>query len=108
MLEIQNIRMLREEHIGGWVVEDAESSVAVSYLNSPHYCIIFKRDGKGAALLIDRNENRLLKQYHVYICWENFDNKIYEITLSKESISKKDSFFGFVVYHLNEEYNKRK
>jgi hypothetical protein len=108
MLRIENIGNLKGQHLGGWEVLDAESSGPVSYLNSPHYCIIFNRDGKGAALLIDRNENRLTKQYHVYICWENFDNKIYETTLSKESISKKDSFFGFVVYHLNEEYNKRK
>ena len=108
MLEIQNIRMLREEHIGGWVVENAESSVAVSYLNSPHYCIIFKRGDKAAAVLIDRNINPFLKKYHVYICWENFDNRIYETTLTKESISKKDTFLSLMTYQLNKEYNKRK
>ena len=108
MLEIQNIRMLREEHIGGWVIENAESSVAVGYLNAPHYSIIFKRDGNAAAVLIDRNINPFLKKYHVYICWENFDNRIYETTLTKESISKKDTFLTLMMYQLNEQYNKQK
>ena len=108
MLEIQNIRMLREEHIGGWVVEDAESSGPVSYLKAHHYCITFKRDGKAAAVLIDRDINPFLKKYNVYVCWENFDNRIYETTLTKESISKKDTFLSLMTYQQNKEYNKRK
>jgi hypothetical protein len=87
---------------------DAESSGPVSFLKAHHYCITFKRNDKAAALLIDRLENRLTKQYHVYICWENFDNTIYETALSKESISKKDAFFGWLADIINDEYNKPK
>jgi hypothetical protein len=107
MLEIKNIERLRGEYIGGWEVMDSHSMEPVSYLNTHHYCITFRVNGKGAAILIDRNENRLLKQYHVYVCWESFDNRIYETTLSKESIGKRDGFFGFLMHHINEEYNKR-
>jgi hypothetical protein len=107
MLTIQNIEKLRGSHMGGWEVTDVESAGPVSYLKAYHYNIILKRNGKAAAVLIDRNENRLLKQYHMYICWEQFDNILYEAALSKESISKKDTFFGMVIHHLNEEYNKR-
>jgi hypothetical protein len=108
MLEIQNIEKLKGSHVGGWEVLESTSAGPVSYLNSNHYCITLKRGNEAGAVLIDKMENRLTKQYHVYVCWENFDNRIYETALTKESISKKDTFFGLMLYQLNEEYNKRR
>jgi hypothetical protein len=108
MLRIENIEKLKGQHLGGWEVLESTSSGPVSYLKTYHYCITFKRGDKAAALLIDRNENRLTQQYHLYVCWENFDNTIYETALSKESIGKKDAFFGWLVDIINDEYNKRK
>jgi len=107
MLEIQNIEKLKGQHIGGWEILESESAGPVSYLKAHHYCITFKRGNKAAALLIDRDENRLTKQYHVYICWENFDNFIHTTSLSTENIRKKDIFFGLVLRVLNDEWNKR-
>ena len=108
MLRIENIGNLKGQHLGGWEVLESTSSGPVSYLIAHHYCITFKRNDKGGAVLIDRMENRLTKQYHVYVCYENFDNRIYETTLTKESISKKDTFLTLMMYQLNEQYNKQK
>jgi len=108
MLRIENIEKLKGQHLGGWEVLESTSCGPVNYLKTYHYCITFKRGTKAVALLIDRNENRLTKQYHVYVCWENFDNTIYETALSKESIGRKDAFFGWLGDIINDEYNKRK
>ena len=101
MLEIQNIERLTGQHIGGWHIKMAQASGPVGYLNAPHYCITFDRNMNGGAILIDRTENPFTKQYHVYVCWEMFDNWIYQTALTKESISKKDTFLELMVYELN-------
>ncbi len=106
MLEIQNIEKLKGHHLGGWEVLESTSSGPVSYLKTHHYCVTFKRGTKAAALLIDRDENRLTKQYHLYVCWENFDNFIHQTALSKESIANKDVFFKGLADIFNFEYNK--
>jgi hypothetical protein len=101
MLEIQNIERLEGQHIGGWEIKMAQSSGPVGYLNAPHYCITFDRGGKGGAVLIDRTENPFTKQYHIYVCWEMFDNIIYQTALTKESIRRRDTFLELMVYELN-------
>jgi hypothetical protein len=60
-----------------------------------------------AGVLIDRNVNPLGK-YHITIVYEEWTTVIYQTELSKESIGKKDTFFGLLLYRINDEYWKRK
>lgn len=107
MLNITNISKLSGQMLGNWETVDSEARGPMSYLRAHHYCITFSRGNVGGAVLIDRTENRLLKQYHIYICYENFDRVISETSWSKEGLEDKEEFFEMVTKNLDYEWNKR-
>ena len=107
MLNITNISKLPGTTMGKWEIVDAYACGHMSYLKAHHYCITFKRGEVGGAVLIDRDMNRLLKQYHIYVCYENYDRVILETSWSMDSMWDKEEFFEMVTKNLDYEWNKR-
>ena len=107
MLNITNISKLPGTTMGKWEIVDAYACGHMSYLRAHHFCITFKRGNVGGAVLIDREMNRLLKQYHIYVCYENYDRVILETSWSNESMWDKAEFFDMVRKNLDYEWNKR-
>ena len=104
MLTIENIEGLNDTTIGGWKVREAGASKPTKWLPTEHYCITLDRYGNGAAILIWRNINPLTKQYHVYVCYDEFSNRIYEGAFSKVVIMDKGHFLKNMVGYMNAEY----
>ena len=108
MLTIQNIGDLNGAQLNDWKILEA-CQKQNPQRGEDYYKIVFARmDNIGvmqddrAGVLIDRNINPLLKQYHITIVYDEWSTIIYETELSKESISKKDTFFGLILYRINE------
>ena len=93
--------------LGNWETVDSEAREPMDYLRAHHYCITFSRGNVFGAVLIDREMNRLLKQYHIYVCYENFDKVILETSWSKEGLEDRVEFFEMVMKDLDYEWNKR-
>jgi hypothetical protein len=108
MLTIKNIEGLRGERLGYWEVVDSMASKPRKWLMTEHYCITLDRKGNGAAILIDRNINPLTRQYHVYICYEDFTNRIHETSLSKRTLMDKGHFLKHMMGYIKYEYEMRK
>ena len=113
MLTIDNIRDLNGAQLNDWKVLEACEKQNVER-GEDYYKIVFARmDNTGrvlddrAGVLIDRNVNPLGK-YHITIVYDEWTTVIYQTELSKESIGKKDAFFGLLLYRINDEYYKRK
>jgi hypothetical protein len=113
MLTIQNIGDLNGAQLNDWKVLEA-CQKQNPQRGEDYYKIVFARmDNTGrvlddrAGVLIDRNVNPLGK-YHITIVYEEWTTVIYQTELSKESIGKKDTFFGLLLYRINDEYWKRK
>jgi hypothetical protein len=114
MLTIGNIRDLNGITMNDWKVLDVGEADTSGGNGQDYYKIIFARmDNTGrvlddrAGVLIARNQNPQSK-YKIVIVYEEWSTIIYETELSKESISKKDAFFGLILYRINDEYWKRK
>ena len=107
MLKIQNIDKLNDMKFGKWTVIEAIEQTPKRWLACEHYCISFDRSGIGAAILIDRNINRLTKQYHVYVCYNDFTDVIYECGLNKRAIMDKGHFIKHMMSYINREYELR-
>jgi len=114
MLTIGNIRDLNGKELNDWKIIDVGEADTSGGNGQDYYKIIFARiDNIGvmqddrAGMLIDRNQNPQ-GQYKIIIVYEEWSTIIYETQLSKESISKKDTFFGLILYRINDEYWKRK
>ena len=108
MLKIKGIEDLKGTRLGYWKVSDAEASRPTKWLMTEHYCIRVHRNGEAAAILIWRNINPLTGQYHVDVCYDNFDNKIYEGAFSKQVIMDKGHFLSHIMGHIKAEYYLRK
>ena len=93
--------------LGNWETVYSEARGPESYLSAHHYCITFGRGNVGGAVLIDRTENRLLGQYHIYICYESYDKVISETSWSKEGLEDRVEFFEMVMKNLDYEWNNR-
>ena len=113
MLTINNIGDLNGTRMNDWKILEACEKQNVER-GENYYKIVFARmDNTGrvlddrAGVLIDRNVNPLGK-YHITIVYDEWTTVIYQTELSKESISKKDTFFGLLLYRINDEYYKRK
>ena len=108
MLTIENIEGLDGQTISGWKVIEAEVRRPMKWLPTEHYCITLDKAGSGgAAILIDRCINRLTNQYHVYVCYENFDNRIYEGAFSKRVIMDKGHFLKSMMGWIKAEHTLR-
>ena len=108
MLRIKNIEKLNDMVIGAWKVTDVEVCNPKRWLMTEHYSISLGRANNGAAILIDRNINRLTNQYHVYVCYDDFTNKIYEGAFSKRVIRDKGHFLKHMMGYVNAEYELKK
>ena len=108
MLIIDNIKKLKGEFIGEWQIMEVEAETPKSWLSCHHYCITLDYDGRGAAILIDRNINRLTKQYHTYVCYSSFDTVIYEAAFTKVQLSDKEAIIKHLMAYVNYEYQKSK
>jgi len=108
MLTIQNIEKLNDTHLSAWQVAEAKASKPTKWLPTEHYCISLGKQNSGAAILIDRWINPLTKQYHVYVCYDSFDNRIYEGSFSKRVIMDKGHFLKNMMAYVNAEYEMRK
>ena len=108
MLTIENIEKLNDTYLGYWQVAEAKVSKPTKWLMTEHYSISLGRGNSGAAILIDRNINRLTNQYHVYVCYDDFSNKIYEGAFSKSVIMDKGHFLKHMMGYVKAEYELRK
>ena len=113
MLTIGNIGDLNGAQLNDWKILEA-CEKQNPQRGEDYYKIVFaKMDNTGrvlddrAGVLIDRNVNPLGK-YHITIVYDEWTTIIYQTELSKESIGKKDAFFGLLLYRINDEYYKRK
>ena len=113
MLTIQNIGDLNGAQLNDWKVLTAGEDNRPE-LGKNIYIITFARmDNTGvmlddrAGVIIDRNINPLLKGYHIKIMYESWDYEIDTIVWPAVNIRDKDSFFGRILYKINEEYWKR-
>ena len=107
MLTIENIGKLTDTVFGNWTVMEAYECTPRRWLNREHYSISFDRGGHGAAILIDRTLNRLTKQYHVYVCYNDFTDVIYECGLRKEALMDSSAFITHLISYINREYDLR-
>jgi hypothetical protein len=108
MLRIENIEKLNDTHLSAWQVAEAKASGPKKWLPTEHYSISLGKGNSGAAILIDRCINRLTNQYHVYVCYDSFDNRIYEGAFSKRVIMDKGHFLKNMMGYVNAEYEMRK
>jgi hypothetical protein len=113
MLTINNIGDLNGTGMNDWKILEACEKQNPQRGESYYKIVFAKMNNIGvmqddrAGVLIDRNVNPLGK-YHITIVYEEWTTVIYQTELSKESISKKDTFFGLLLYRINDEYWKRK
>ncbi len=108
MLKIQNIEKLNDTYLSAWQVAEAKASKPTKWLPTEHYSISLGKQNNGAAILIDRNINGLTKQYHVYVCYDSFDNRIYEGAFTKRVIMDKGHFLKHMMGYITAEYEMRK
>ena len=115
MLTINNIRDLNGKELNDWKVLDVGEADTSGGNGQDYYKIIFARmDNTGmmlddrAGVLIDRNINPLLKQYHITIVYDEWSTIIYEGSIPIDKISDKNVVFGLILYRINDEYYKRK
>jgi len=107
MLKIENINKLTDKVFGKWTVMEAYEATPKRWLNCPHYSISFDRAGHGAAILIDRSINPLTKQYHVYVCYNDFTDIIYECGLTKQALLDSGILISHLMSYINREYDLR-
>jgi len=114
MLTIQNIGDLNGAQLNDWKVLEACQKQNPQRGEDYYKIVLARMDNKGvmlddrAGVLIDRNINPLLKQYHITIVYDEWSTIIYEGSIPLDKISDKNIVFGLILYRINEEYYKRK
>jgi hypothetical protein len=114
MLTIQNIGDLNGAQLNDWKVLEACQKQNPQRGEDYYKIVLARMDNKGvmlddrAGVLIDRNINPLLKQYHITIVYDEWSTIIYEGSIPIDKISDKNVVFGLILYRINAEYYKRK
>jgi hypothetical protein len=114
MLTIQNIGDLNGAQLNDWKVLEACEKQNPQRGEDYYKIVLARMDNKGvmlddrAGVLIDRNINPLLKQYHITIVYDEWSTIIYEGSIPIDKISDKNVVFGLILYRINAEYYKRK
>ena len=114
MLTIQNIGDLNGAQLNDWKILEACQKQNPQRGEDYYKIVLARMDNKGvmlddrAGVLIDRNINPLLKQYHITIVYDEWSTIIYEGSIPIDKISDKNVVFGLILYKINEEYYKRK
>ena len=114
MLRIKNIGNLNGAQLNDWKVLEACEKQNPQRGEDYYKIVLARMDNKGvmlddrAGVLIDRNINPLLKQYHITIVYDEWSTIIYEGSIPIDKISDKNVVFGLILYRINAEYYKRK
>ena len=114
MLTIQNIGDLNGAQLNDWKILEACQKQNPQRGEDYYKIVLARMDNKGvmlddrAGVLIDRNINPLLKQYHITIVYDEWSTIIYEGSIPIDKISDKNVVFGLILYRINAEYYKRK
>jgi hypothetical protein len=114
MLTIQNIGDLNGTEMNDWKILEACQKQNPQRGEDYYKIVLARLDNKGvmlddrAGVLIDRNINPLLKQYHITIVYDEWSTIIYEGSIPIYKISEKNAVFGLILYRINAEYYKRK
>jgi hypothetical protein len=114
MLTIQNIGDLNGAQLNDWKVLEACQKQNPQRGEDYYKIVLARMDNAGvmqddrAGVLIDRNINPLLKQYHITIVYDEWSTIIYEGSIPIDKISDKNVVFGLILYRINAEYYKRK
>jgi hypothetical protein len=114
MLTIGNIGDLNGAQLNDWKVLEACEKQNPQRGEDYYKIVLARMDNKGvmlddrAGVLIDRNINPLLKQYHITIVYDEWSTIIYEGSIPLDKISDKNLVFGIILYRINAEYYKRK
>lgn len=114
MLTIQNIGDLNGARLNDWKVLEACEKQNPNRGENYYKIVLARLDNSGvmqddrAGVLIDRNINPLLKQYHITIVYDEWSTIIYEGSIPIDKISDKNVVFGLILYRINAEYYKRK
>jgi hypothetical protein len=114
MLTIKNIGNLNGAQLNDWKVLEACEKQNPQRGEDYYKIVLARMDNKGvmlddrAGVLIDRNINPLLKQYHITIVYDEWSTIIYEGSIPLDKISDKNLVFGIILYRINAEYYKRK
>ena len=113
MLTIQNIGDLNGAQLNDWKILEACQKQNPQRGEDYYKIVLARMDNKGvmlddrAGVLIDRNINPLLKQYHITIVYDEWSTIIYEGSIPIDKISDKNAVFGLILYRINAEYYKR-
>jgi hypothetical protein len=113
MLTIKNIGDLNGAQLNDWKVLEACQKQNPQRGEDYYKIVLARMDNKGvmlddrAGVLIDRNINPLLKQYHITIVYDEWSTIIYEGSIPIDKISDKNVVFGLILYRINAEYWKR-
>ena len=113
MLTIKNIEYLKGQELNDWKVLEACQKQNPQRGEDYYKIVLARIDNKGvmlddrAGVLIDRNINPLLKQYHITIVYDEWSTIIYEGSIPIDKISDKNVVFGLILYRINAEYWKR-
>jgi hypothetical protein len=114
MLRIKNIGNLNGAQLNDWKVLEACEKQNPQRGEDYYKIVLARMDNSGvmqddrAGVLIDRNINPLLKQYHITIVYDEWSTIIYEGSIPIDKISDKNVVFGLILYRINAEYYKRK
>ena len=114
MLTIGNIGDLNGAQLNDWKILEACEKQNPQRGEDYYKIVLARMDNKGvmlddrAGVLIDRNINPLLKQYHITIVYDEWSTIIYEGSIPIDKISDKNLVFGIILYRINNEYYKRK
>jgi hypothetical protein len=114
MLTIKNIGDLNGAQLNDWKILEACQKQNPQRGEDYYKIVLARIDNKGvmqddrAGVLIDRNINPLLKQYHITIVYDEWSTIIYEGSIPIDKISDKNVVFGLILYRINAEYYKRK
>jgi hypothetical protein len=114
MLTIKNIGNLNGAQLNDWKILEACEKQNPQRGEDYYKIVLARMDNSGvmqddrAGVLIDRNINPLLKQYHITIVYDEWSTIIYEGSIPIDKISDKNVVFGLILYRINAEYYKRK
>ena len=106
MLVIDNIEKLEKKTIGAWIVKGIDIDQQTNLYSSHNYIIRLHRNGKGAAIVIERKEGEF--GYNICVCYEHYDKFISITAWPKDRLLNKNNFLASIQGILDAEYDKRK
>lgn len=103
MITINNIEKLEKKTIGAWIVKGIDIDQQRTQYSLHNYIIRLHRSGKGAAIVIDREEGEI--GHNVSICYNDYDNVISINAVGKNELKNKDVFLSLMRGIIDAEYD---